>query len=138
MMAILMAIVDYSMPVFFRSLMTHAAREGARYGITFQTLAGETQTQSVQDIVMGQSAGFLNGTTGRNMIHVRYYNQTTFVEDLGPNRNANGNIIEVSIEGFVWNHILPLMRMDSPSVTINASSADRLETLAPGQVRPAP
>ena len=138
MMAILMAIVDYSMPVFFRSLMTHAAREGSRYGLTFQTFTGESQTQSIQDVVMGQSAGFLNGTTGRNMIHVRYYNQTTFVEDTGPNRNADGNIIEVSIEGFQWNHILPLLRMDAPSVTINASSADRLETLPPGATRPAP
>ena len=138
MLAILFAIVDYSMPVFFRSLMTHAAREGSRYGITFQTQTGLSQTTSIQNVVMSQTAGFLNGTTGRNMVRVRYYNQVTFVEDTGPNRNADGNIVEVSIEGFVWRHMLPLYRMGTPTVTINASSADRLESLPAGATRPAP
>jgi Flp pilus assembly protein TadG len=139
MLAIMLAIVDYSMPIFFRSLMTHAAREGSRYGITFQTTSnGATQTASIQDIVMSQSAGFLNGTTGRNKVKVRYYNQVTFVEDTGPNRNADGNIVEVSIEGFQWNYMVPIYRMDTPSITINAISADRLESLPAGAVRPAP
>ena len=138
MLAILFAIVDYSMPVFFRSLMTHAVREGSRYGITFQTQTGSSQTTSIQNVVMSQTAGFLAAETHRSKIKVRYYNQVTFAQDTGPSRNADGNIIEVSIEGFVWNHILPLMRMDAPSVTINASSADRLESLPAGATRPAP
>ena len=138
MLAILFAIVDYSMPVFFRSLFTHAAREGSRYGITFQTQSGQSQTYSIQSIVMGQTAGFLNGTTGRNMVKVRYYNQVTFAEDTTSSRNADGNIIEVSIEGFTWNYMLPLYRLYSTSITINASSADRLETLPAGATRPAP
>ncbi len=138
MLAILFAIVDYAMPVFFRSLMTHAAREGSRYGITFQTESGASQTTSIQNVVMGQTAGFLNGETGRAKVKVRYYNQVTFAQDTGPSRNADGNIIEVSIEGFEWKHMLPLFRMSSPSVTINAASADRLESLPPGATRPAP
>jgi hypothetical protein len=137
MMAILMAIVDYSMPIFFRSLFTHAAREGSRYGITYQTTSvGATQTASIQDIVMSQSAGFLAGETGRSMIQVHYFNPAG--EVFGPNRNAAGNIVVVNIQGFRWNHILPLYRMDTPSVLISASSADRLETLPAGSVVPAP
>ena len=139
MLAIMLAIVDYSMPIFFRSLMTHAVREGSRYGITFQTTSnGATQTASIQDIVMSQSAGFLTGTTGRSKVRVRYYNQVTFVEDTGPNRNADGNIVEVSVEGFQWNYMVPIYRTDTPSITINATSADRLESLPASATRPAP
>lgn len=138
MLAILFAIVDYSMPIFFRSLMTHAAREGARYGITYRTQSGLTQTQSIQNVVMEQSAGFLHGTEGRAKVKVRFYNQLTFAEDTGPSRNADGNIIEISIEGFQWQHMLPLLREGTTAVTINASSADRLETLPVGAARPSP
>jgi Flp pilus assembly protein TadG len=138
MLAILFAIVDYSMPIFFRSLLTHAAREGSRYGMTFRTDSGASQTTSIQNAVMAQSAGFLSGADGRAKIKVRYYNQTTFAEDTSPNRNADGNIVEVSIEGFEWRHMLPLLRESVRSVTINASSADRLETLPAGATRPAP
>src|SRR6185369_14137677 len=87
MLAILFAIVDYSMPVFFRSLMTHAVREGSRYGITFQTQTGASQTVSIQNIVMSQTAGFLAAESNRSLIKVRYYNQVTFAEDTGPSRN---------------------------------------------------
>jgi len=139
MLAVMFAIVDYSMPIFFRSLLTHAAREGARFGITFRTTgSGNSQTTSIQDVVMSQSAGFLNGTEGRAKIHIHYFDQITFTEDTGPNRNKDGNIVVVNIEGFQWRHILPLYRMDTPTVTINASSADRLETLPAGATRPAP
>ena len=138
MLAIMFAIVDYSMPVFFRSLMTHAVREGSRYGITFRTESGKSQTESIQNVVMGQSAGFLAGESNRSKIKVRYYNQLTFVQDLSSARNADGNIIEVAVEGFEWKHMLPLYRMSSPSVMINATSADRLETLPAGGTRPTP
>lgn len=138
MLAIMFAIVDYSMPVFFRSLMTHAVREGSRYGITFQTQGGASQTTSIQNVVMSQSAGFLAAETNRSKIKVRYYNQLTFAEDTSANRNADGNIIEVAVEGFEWKHMLPLYRMSSPSVMINAISADRLETLPSGATRPTP
>jgi Flp pilus assembly protein TadG len=139
MLALMFAIVDYSMPIFFRSLMMHAVREGSRFAITYRTLTtGQTHTAAIQDVVMEQSAGFLNGTTGRNKIQVHFYNQVTFAEDTGANRNAPGNIVEVSVNDYQWTHILPLFREATRTVSINASSADRLESLPAGGVPPSP
>jgi Flp pilus assembly protein TadG len=136
-MALILAIIDFSMPVFLRSTFSHAAREGARYAITYRTFSGKSHTESIQDIVMQQSMGFLNGTAGRSMVKVKFYNPTTFVEETGANRNARGNIVEVTIDGFVWGYILPLWRPNDP-VPIRAASADRLESPPNSVVLPVP
>ena len=51
-------------------------------------------------------------------------------------KNANGNIVEVSIVNYTWNWIVPLWGPHSPLV-YNIVSADRLETLPLGAARPA-
>ena len=136
-LAISMAIIDFSIPIFLRTTLTHAVREGTRYGLTFQTRPGETHIQSVQDVVMEQSMGFLAGSPGRDKVHVRFYSPTTFVEQTGPDRNAGGNVLEVSVEGFTWQYMVPLWRSTDP-IVIHATSSDRLELLPRGVVRPAP
>jgi hypothetical protein len=136
-MALVLAIIDYSMPVFLRSTFSHAAREGSRYGVTYRTIAGKTHSESIQDIVMAQSMGFLNGTAGRNMVKVKFYNPTTFVEETGANRNARGNIVEVTIDGFEWGYMAPLWRAGAP-IPIRAASADRLESPPNSVTLPAP
>ena len=137
LLAALLTIVDFSIPIFLRSLMTHAVREGCRYAITFRTEGGKTQTASIQDIVMSNSSGFLEGSEGRDKVKVRFYSPVTFAEDTGPNRNASGNIVEVSVEGFQWSGMVSLWRA-SGLITISAKSADRLETLPRGTAPPAP
>ena len=136
-LAISMAIIDFSIPIFLRTTFTHAVREGSRYGITYQLRPGKTQSQSIQDVVMEQSMGFLSGSTGRDMVKVRYYSSTTFVEQTGPNRNAGGNVLEVSVEGFTWQYMVPLWRT-SPPLNIHATSSDRLEILPRGTAPPTP
>jgi hypothetical protein len=136
-LALSLAIIDFSVPIFLRTMLTHAVREGSRYGITFQTRPGKTQSQSIQDVVMEQSLGFLNGTTGRNMVKVRFYTPTDFVEQTGSNRNLGGNIVEVSVEGFSWQYMVPLWRSSAP-LPIHATSSDRLESLPRNATRPAP
>jgi Flp pilus assembly protein TadG len=137
LLATMLAIMDFAMPIFLRSLFMNAVREGSRYGITYQTISGQSQTSSIQTLVQSYTAGFLSGTTGRNMIYVRYYSQNTLTEDTSANRNGNGNIIQVSIEGYQWHYMVPLMRTSTP-LSVQAFSADRLETLPVGSTRPAP
>ena len=136
-LALSFAIFDFAMPIFIRTMLTNAVREGTRYAITYQTRTGLTQSQSIQQVVQEQSVGFLSGSTGLNLIKVRFYSPTTFVEQTGSNRNAGGNIVEVSVEGYSWKYMLPLWRSSAP-VQIHATSSDRLEMLPASAARPAP
>ena len=137
LMAMMMAIVDYSMPVFLRATFVHAVREGVRYGITYQTMTGMSQTDSVKEVVKSNSMGFLSGATGPNYIQVKYYSPTTFAEVVGTGANSGGNIIEVSVNNYMWNQMLPIWRSASP-LAINAISSDRLETLPRSTPLPTP
>ena len=137
LLAMLLTIVDFSVPIFLRSVMTNAVREGARYAITFRTEPGKTQSESIQNVVMYNSSGFLSGDEGRQKVKVRFFSPVTFAEDTGPNRNTSGNIVEVSVEGFQWASMVNLWGTRG-LITISAKSADRLETLPRGTAPPAP
>jgi Flp pilus assembly protein TadG len=136
-LALIFGVMDFAFPIFLRTLLTHAVREGSRYGITYQTRSGKTHSQSIQDVVMEQSLGFLAGTAGRDKVKVRFYSPTTFVEQTGSNRNISGNVVEVAIEGFSWQYMVPIWRSAAP-IQIHATSSDRLETLPRNVPRPAP
>lgn len=154
MMALLLAIVELSLPIFKKSTFTSAVREGCRYGITYQTAYQGTtygsQTEAIQAVVQANAMGFLNGPAGQNQIKVRYYDPNSspaFSEVTGTsNANRDGNILEVSVEGYTHNWMAPInwfwgsttFQFTTTNLTIAASSADRLETLPGGTGRPAP
>jgi hypothetical protein len=133
----ILAIIDFSMPIFLRSTFAHAVREGARYAITYQTQGGLSQTDSIKQVVQYNAAGFLPGTEGLSRITVKYYSPTTFAEVTGPTANRDGNIVEVAVRGYEWGWIAPLWRGNTP-ITINVASSDRLEVLPHGTPRPLP
>jgi Flp pilus assembly protein TadG len=128
---LMLGIIDFSLPIFLRSAFTKATREGVRYGTTFQTVTGKNHTDSIKAIVLMNSAGFLRDPTDLNKIEVKFYNPTTFVEVTSGTKNADGNVIEVSIFNYTWNWIVPLWGTASP-LTYNIRSADRLESLPRG------
>jgi len=106
--ATIFAIADFSMPIFLYSTFTHAVREGCRFGIAFQTTYGGTtygtQTDAIKAVVQGNTLGFLQGATGLSKISVKYYSPVSpFGEVTGTaSANANGNILEVSVNGYNW------------------------------------
>lgn len=141
LMALMFAIIDFSMPIFLKSMFTSAVREGCRFGIAYQMsykgTAYTTQTASIKAVVQDYSMGFLSGT-GANKISVNYYSQTPpFNQLTGNGANNSGNILEVSINGYSWAPLVPIWRSNSP-LTINAISADRLEGLPAGTSPPTP
>jgi hypothetical protein len=87
--------------------------------------------------------GFVTDPT---MIHVDYYNSATFAHVTGLNSNADGNVMTVSITGYTHSWIAPVkwfwgatnFQINPAPLTIAALSADRLESLPPGNARPAP
>src|SRR2546430_3772391 len=100
LIAMLLAIADFSMPIFLHSTFTEAVREGCRLGITYQTTYNGTtygtQTDAVKAVVQTNSLGFLAGATGLSKIAVKYYLPVSpFGEVTGTaGANANGNIME--------------------------------------------
>jgi Flp pilus assembly protein TadG len=152
MFALLLSIVELSMPIFKKSTFQAAVREGVRYGITYQTTYNGTaytsQTAAIQAAVQTNAMGFLAGTTGLNQIYVKYYLPVTpFTDVTGTaSANADGNILEVSIRGYAHAWIAPIawfygsnsFQVTRTPLTIAASSADRLESLPVGSTRPSP
>ena len=152
MFALLLSIVELSMPIFKKSTFQDAVREGVRYGITYQTTYGGTtygsQTAAIKAVVQYNAMGFLAGTTGLNQIYVKYYLPVSpFTDVTGTSgANADGNIIEVSVQGYSNPWIAPIawfygstnFQVTGTPLTIAASSASRLETLPVGSTRPSP
>ena len=136
LMAMIVAIFDYSLVIMTRSTLQHAVREGLRYAITYETLPATGHDASIRQVVKTNALGFLNsvdGTENPCKICIRYYNPTTLAFVAA---NSPGNVIEVAVENHTWNWIAPLMRSNSPlQITVRAS--DRMETLPPGTAVPA-
>jgi Flp pilus assembly protein TadG len=132
LLAIIFGIIDFSLAVFLRSTFRHAAREGARYAVTGRTAGGVGQDAAIRAVVQRNAMGLLNGSSGASKIFVRYYTTGTLVETQS---NAGGNIVEVSIEGYTWNWIAPVLRRAQPGLTVLARSSDRVEN-SPGGIPP--
>lgn len=141
--AILFAFIDFSMPIFLRSTLQSAVRAGARYAVTYQTISGSGQDDSIRQVVQQNALGFLDGVSGAAKIFVKYYAPTDLsTEVTGVNSNTPGNVVEVSVANYTWGWIAPLSATlsqpfyaTSPLV-IAVSSADRMESLAAGQLGP--
>ncbi len=152
MFALLLAIVEVSLPIFKKSTFVAAVREGCRFGITYQTSYNGTNyssmTAAIQAVVLRNSMGFLSDTSD---IHVNYFLSSSPFTDVtaggsGIVPNNDGNIIQVSITGYTHNWIDPInwgysgrtFSVTQGSLPIVAMSADRLESLPVGSTRPSP
>lgn len=132
LLAILLAILDFGFAIFLRSTFQHAVREGARYAVTSRTESGYGHDASIKRVVQTNSLGFLAGEGGASKIYIRYYVPGTLVETPS---NAGGNIVEVSVEGYTWGWMAPLLRSALPPMIINSRSSDRMEP-SPGGIPP--
>ena len=148
--ALTLSIIELSVPIFLKCTFVDAVREGARYGVTFQTSYNSTsyssQTNAIKAVVEANSMGFLN-TSNASLITVQYLNSANnFAVVTGTGANADGNVVVVSVSGYTWNWINPInwfygatrFSVTSSPLTISASTADRLETLPIGATRPTP
>jgi Flp pilus assembly protein TadG len=146
-LALALTTIELALPIFKKSTFEEAVREGCRYGITYQTTFNGTaygsQTAAIQAVVQANAMGFL---TDASLIHVDYYNSATFALVTGTGANGDGNIVTVSIIGYTHNWIAPVkwfwgatnFQINPAPLSIVAVSADRLESLPPGNARPAP
>jgi hypothetical protein len=130
--AMMLGILDFSVAIFLRSTFQHACREGVRYAVTYQLVPGLGHDDSIRSVVKHHSMGFLSGETGDQKVKIRYYRPDNFAET--PD-NLPGNIVEISVEGFQWGWILPLLRQSTP-LQLTARATDRMEGLPGGSAPP--
>lgn len=137
LLAIILAICDFGFAIFLRANMQNAVREGVRFAVTYQTLPGLCQDDSVKKVVQDSAAGFLAGATNLNKIKVRFYLPTNLNTPVtGVGTNAPGNVVEVGVEGYSFSWMAPLLRSPASPFIINVYAADRMEGLAGGTSPP--
>ena len=134
-LAMLFGILDFSMAIFVRSTMQSAVREGVRYAVTYQVNGG-CQDAAIQQVVKNYAAGLLSSTTNAAKIHTRYYRPNDLTTEVtGAGSNAPGNVVQVSVEGYQWPWIAPLLRPGG-SISVTVFAADRMESLPGGAAPP--
>jgi len=144
LLAMLCAIIDFSMAMFIRNSLVFAVREGVRYAITGQTGAGGASCQdaSIKKVVQENAMGLLAGDDGLARIHINYYDPKTLADvtaSIVPAANSGGNVVRVTVSGVSWLWMLSGMWTNVAAVqqgagqtytglTIGAASSDVLET----------
>ena len=130
LLAFLLGIADVSFAVFVKNTLLFAVRQGVRYAVTSQTMAGMGQDASIKTTVESYSAGLVDTLSpdhnGMNHITVTYYDPSTLNVVTGSNSNIGGNIVVVSISGLSWNWMTPIWHSSTP-LTFSVASADVME-----------
>ena len=135
MFMFLFALIDFSVAILIKNTLHSAVREGVRYAITGQTIAGAGgQDNSIKQVVQRNSLGFLN-TSNAGLISIAYSNPQTLAAVTGTNSNAAGNIVQITVSGFSWAWMVPYARSAAP-LSISVASADVVEP-SPNGIPPA-
>ena len=85
LIAILFALMDFSVAIFVKNVLFHAVREGVRYAVTQQTGAGG-QDAAIKAVVQTNAMGFLNGARGLAYISITYHDAKTGAVAVGVNK----------------------------------------------------
>lgn len=137
-LALLVAIVDFSTAIFIRNTVQYAVRQGVRYAITSQTMAGMGQDASIKAVVRQNSMGFLDFLSpdrdGASLVSITYYDSQTMAPLTGLGSNAGGNIVVVAANNLSWSWMVPLLRNAAP-LRFSVASSDVMEA-SPGGIPP--
>jgi hypothetical protein len=130
LLAVLFAVLDFSIALFVKNTVQFAVCQGVRYAITSRTLPAMGHDASIKTTVQGYTLGFLNYLSadhvGANRIAITYYDPISLAPVTGVGSNAGGNIVVVSASGLSWAWMVPLLRNRAP-LQFAVSSADIME-----------
>lgn len=158
--AFFVGILDFSFSIWIQSSFQNATRDAVRFGITYNlTYDGttySTQTAAMEAVAQNNAFGFLSstlmlsdGTYANTKMEVNYYfpdnlsspattselphTTTTTPSYVITNLNQTGNVVEMRINAYPWNWMVPLPNfMPGKSISISASSLDVLQGLPVG------
>ena len=119
LMALLFALMDFSVVLFLQNVLRHAVREGVRFAVTQQTGAGG-QDAAIKAVVQTDTFGSL---TDLSKITIQYLDSTTLNPVAGVGSNSQGNICIVSVTNYGWRLMVPIWQSSAP-INLSASSSD--------------
>ena len=152
--ALIFGILDFSLAIFINNTLQDAVREGVRYAITYNTTYQGTsyasQTLAVRAVVKSFGMGFLTTSNVAAYVKVNYYlpnnlgtpatssNVPTTVNGVYIQYlNQTGNVVEVQIQNFPWNWMVPLGGyMPGTGLTMSSSASDVLQGYPVGSFSP--
>src|SRR5258708_5067690 len=93
MIAMLFGLLDIALAIYVRNTMEFAVRQGVRYAVTSQTVAGLAHDASIKSVVNKYSMGMLSKVSagGTSQISITYYNPVTIAVVAGAGSNVGGN-----------------------------------------------
>ncbi len=155
--AMFVGILEFSFSMFMQSTFQNATRDAVRAAITYNmTYEGTTytdQTSLMEAVAQANTFGFLSSTltlpdntAANSKIEVNYYfpdnlstpaaclslphTTTTTPSYVITNLNQTGNVVEVRVNAYPWNWMVPLPRfMPGTGISLSASSLDVMESL---------
>jgi Flp pilus assembly protein TadG len=155
--ALFIGVVEFSFSMFIQSAFQNATRDAARVGITYNmTYNGvpyTDQTSLMEAVAQSVTFGFLSsnltlsdGTKANTKMQVNYYfpdnlstpatctqlphTTTTTPAYVITNLNQTGNVVEVRVNAYPWNWMVPLPNfMPGTGIGLSASSLDVMESL---------
>ena len=141
-LGIVFLIMSLSWAIFTKASLQHAVAEGVRYAITSQTMSGMGQDASIKSVIQQSAMGLLGGNN-LSMVTIQYYSIDASTGVLTPtNNNFGGNIVEISVNGYTANPLLPILNWGKSTgsgtntpVTYTVRASDRMES-SPGGVAP--
>jgi Flp pilus assembly protein TadG len=111
LIAVLTFFFDMTFAVFSWSTIQNAVREGCRYAITFQTSGSLGQNASIEQVVEQYAMGLITSNNA-SLMQVNYFSpsapNTALAAGTNPPPNYPGNIVEVSIQGYPLQWMIPL------------------------------
>ncbi len=130
--ALIIVFADVGLMLFRWGTLQNAVREGCRYAITFQTMQGLGQDDSIKQVVARNAMGLVSTSDTTQHIFVNYYSTSDLTTPISGGGNSPGNLVEVSVQNASWSWIMPLSGTSSrpyyitKPFTVNVYSSDIL------------
>lgn len=113
-----------ALAIWIKTALHHAVREGARYAITGQTLAGSGQDASIRQVITRNTAGILSAAQAASLVTINYFDQA----GAPTSSNAGGNTVVISVNNFPIPLLVPApVSFAGQPIAVSAQAVARLE-----------
>jgi Flp pilus assembly protein TadG len=128
MLGLVFLIMNVAWVFFAKASLQEAVREGVRYGVTGQVIAGQAGVaSSVRQVVVQYAAGFVNTSNAQSVVSIQFLSPTTLTALSGVTACAGGNVIQVSVTNISVSPLAALL-ISPTALVLSASSSDVMES----------
>ena len=123
-LSVVLGFGQLALGLWIKTTLHHAVREGARYAITGNTLAGLGHDASIRAVVVDQSVGLVDSAAADTLIGIQYYDAT----GAATADNDGGNTLVLTVANYPVPWLVPLpLSAVGDGFDLTVSAVDRLE-----------